>query len=492
MAVLTDLPAELLEQIYHFLGSIDDVHCFGRACKTTYHNIKRQNVYVEIMRSVVQHSPQHRYDYQLCRMLNLHTRIVHHFEQNGGHLPVTRTNALGYTLNEWENALALASVPITCESSLCSECLPDEMVYEILARYQGLRTLEDIWLERQLNESDFLAVDGTSDADQIMQSFHTLVGRAEEFRDGDISARNSKTPETKSYTTFNADQRARFYSAVVCVWLLNEIRWVLTNFAYPGGFNIPIMVLEGCRENIAKQKSTCLLDELDQHAIFTFMYHHLLPSYGTFLADRDSSKLPFTFCSDFMKDSPHCIRLLQLFLAAGQTYLQPPDLIDLIVRSKVSRRAPYPLMTLPVSTENWIRPSRAFALPHHFGLCDNRYKSLIQRASLIHLSLIIRSSFHQTQDDMSQNRLTAPALSQAPYDLKDHARQYFTERAMVAFELYEQRSSGLRNIRDGFWKVWDRVLWSVWWWANSEEKARAKMERWRQRRQWVGGRIPRA
>tara|TARA_R110002003_G_scaffold32_7_gene1960 strand:+ start:16645 stop:17268 length:624 start_codon:yes stop_codon:yes gene_type:complete len=175
-------------------------------------------------------------------------------------------------------------------------------------------------------------------------------------------------------------------------------------------------------------------------------------------------------------------RLLQLFLHAGQTYLQPPDLIDLIARSQVSRKSPYPVLTLPTTTEKWHRPSQAFAFPANIPLCDERYKRTLLRASLTHLNLIARSSFHQTRATVSPT-VTAPADEQL-YDLRDHANHYFLDSVLVEFERYEKKATGdgkkRDNIRSVFETRWENVLWSVWWWANSEDKARAKMERWRE------------
>jgi hypothetical protein len=64
--------------------------------------------------------------------------------------------------------------------------------------------------------------------------------------------------------------------------------------------------------------------------------------------------------------------------------------------------------------------------------------------------------------------------------LRDHASDYFIDRALVAFEMHESPGEERRDIREAFAENWDDMLWCVWWWANSEEKARALMERWRE------------
>lgn len=304
MANLQSLPPELLEMIYRSLGSIDDVHYLGRACKKTCDIIQRPVIYVGIMRSVIGEAPQHRYDLQLCKMLDLHKSLVARMQQDSSQLPATRPNPFGYALNDWESAVVTATTPTTCDEMCCTNCLPDETVYSILARYQGLRVLEDLWLERQLNASDFFSADESPDANalSIVRGYQVVVNRSELYRHGEIPTRRTTTPETSDYTALNADQRARFYSAVTCVWLLNEIRWVFTNVTYPTRFDVQRKLLEACKEKFSGQRRMPLLDELDQYAVFKFMYHHLLPMYSTSLADEGVANLPFTFSTNFNKD----------------------------------------------------------------------------------------------------------------------------------------------------------------------------------------------
>jgi hypothetical protein len=167
-------------------------------------------------------------------------------------------------------------------------------------------------------------------------------------------------------------------------------------------------------------------------------------------------------------------------MTAGQTYLQPPDLIDLIARNNAARRPPYPLIAFPENTRVWQRPSQAFAFSANSGLnlFDEGIKRLIRRASETQLNLIARSSFHQKSDTRSPT-VSSPRGNDA-YIMRDHASDYYLDRAMVAFEKFENRASDLQSIREVFPRKWEDTLWSVWWWANSEDKARVKMERWRE------------
>jgi hypothetical protein len=323
MAMLLQLPPEILELVFHGLGSIDDVHHLARACRKTYDVIRRQNIYVEIMRSVISHSAQHRFDLQLCSLLNLHRYIVGHMQSGGVQFPATQATPYGYSLNYVEKQLEYSVAPIQFGLTESLESLSDATVYDILARYQGLQVLQKIWLERQLKDGDHLAVDDCSDPTELTRLYAILIDRDSDFRDGHriVLSRNPKTPETQAYTTLNADQKARFHSAVTSVWMLNEIRWVLTNFVYPTRFTVQVRLLERCKELIDSQRESPILDELDRYAVFRFLYHHLLPLHGIFLADRDSSRLPLTFAAEGFKDVTHCARSVISILGSFTRHL---------------------------------------------------------------------------------------------------------------------------------------------------------------------------
>ncbi|KAE8850294.1 hypothetical protein PTNB85_00710 [Pyrenophora teres f. teres] len=454
MAVLTDLPVELLVCVFHYLESIDDVHYLGRVCKKTYGIISQRSFYLEIIRTVIQYAPQHRYDYQLCNVLRLHHNVVNdlerHYRTSLGVVPGT-VPLYDFT-SSWQQSLK--SITSSC-SDLAA--WSDNAVCDVLARYQGIRILEDVWLERELSETDFVTVDGSSDAQQLEDRYFDLCDRNDQFADGELPPRNPQNPHTQSYIKFNSDQRGRFYAALVYVWLLSEIQWVSTQLVQLGSVSMSGLVrsLENCKNSMAKEQASPLLDELDRYAVFTFLYHHLFPLYAEFLADQDSSQLPLTFDSDFNNHGAHW--MLQLVLMAGQAYLQPPDLIDLLVREK------------PVST----------LFPVGVSLCDESYQESFQIMSQYCLSVICRSSILSERQRAVLRPIGLPALGKGLFRVvADYTRMYLSERAMVAFEMHESRREDMRVVRTAFPREWKHMQWSIWWWANSEDKARMKMERW--------------
>lgn len=292
-AGFTDLPAELIEMIYHQLDSIDDVHSLSRTCSTAYHAIEKRTVYTKVMRSIIGRSWQHRFDLQLCNALELHREIVRHFEQCGKPLPVSAKHDLHD--NDWETKLANVTYIPECGYGPCAICIPDTVIYDILARYQGLRVLEAMWLKRQLEEPDILTADATTQDEHFLHRYLDLLGRVRDFESGDSPARTPTEPATRHYTELNRDQRGRFYSAIVFVWILNELRWALTNFDHRSPNLCLVRILERSRKDLTKRQHEPVLDQLDQHAAFTFIYHHLLPKHSPAMQDQNSSKLPLTF-----------------------------------------------------------------------------------------------------------------------------------------------------------------------------------------------------
>ena len=121
-------------------------------------------------------------------------------------------------------------------------------------------------------------------------------------------------------------------------------------------------------------------------------------------------------------------------------------------------------MAPPLTTEQWVRPSGAFAFPPNIAFDDVRYRSTFIRLLDAHVSLINRA-FRQSVLNSSR--------------IQDSAKRYFIDSAVAAIEKDENFMENSKSARDIFGGKWQRHgLWSVWWWANSEDKARAIISRW--------------
>lgn len=480
MTPLTGLPPELIELIFHGLGSIDDVHHFGRVCRKTYDVLQNRSAYVEIMRSIILQSSIHRFDVQLCRMLDLHNQLVKHFQD--GHDPITPSSITptvmgtgNAIMNQWETQLyeAITDGHYLRDDQRLRDELSKARVYDILARWQGLRVLQDLWVSRQLREADYLPGSCNFDADIFTATYEQLQKRDEEFA----------CNHHEDYNSFNADQTARFYSAITGLWLLNEIRWVFAQFKYPHhNFYVPLRILDVCKGHLASQAQTPLLDQLDLYSVYTFLYQHLLPLNMMPFSDQNSCELPLTYPSNLQSTAEYNARFLQLCLTAGQTYLQPPDLIDLVIRTKLMKRSPFPNLHLPASTKIYMRPSNPVHYPPDRSLTENGSMPPSRRplSSLAarELGLIQRSTVAQTSIDPVRDAVSNP--HKGLFSLQDRLDDWLKDRCQKEFDRSARRD---RLDVDGmFEECWKRdVRWQVWWWANSEEKARMKMERWRVR-----------
>lgn len=143
------MPPELLESIYHHLHTIDDVHNLGRTHSKIFYIIEIRIVYTEIMRSIIGRSCVHRYDLQLCSIIDLHRKVLEHFGDDG--IPSRGTsNQSHQRYKRREESLASTTAVADCPFDPCATCTPDAIVYNILARYQGLRVIENLWPRRQI------------------------------------------------------------------------------------------------------------------------------------------------------------------------------------------------------------------------------------------------------------------------------------------------------------------------------------------------------
>jgi hypothetical protein len=490
MATFKDLPFEIIEMIYLHLGSIDDVHSLGRAFKYAYAVMQERKEYLDIMRAIIYHSPCHRFDVQLCQMLDLHRDIVQHFQGGGPPFKPTLPSPLGV-----ENT-NISPMEERILSSFSNASLPegpssisDNRVCEILARWQGLRLLQDLWLARDLDEADYLPVDFTQNPKTFVDAYTVLQERYED-------------PEPPPELYCNFDHRTRFHSSITRLWLMNELRWVWTNFTYPPSrFAVQLRISQICMDKLNELDETPLLDHLDTYSMYTFLYHHLLPLHSRVLADGCSSKLPLTFSSDLSVprniprsnrdhpiDTAHNVRFLQMCLSAGQTYLQPPDIIDLVVRSKLMQLHPLQVSDfhVPASTQEYTRPYTAYyfnsPLPNQNPTASANYPrflmesvgslSLIQRATYVDLRRMVPATVDPSIE------VPVPRRGEL-FQLNDLFDEWFFDKIVKLHPwLATSNRPGLVKDLKPKWKKDAR--WRIWWWANSDAKADMKIVRWKE------------
>ncbi|OCL12490.1 hypothetical protein AOQ84DRAFT_152993, partial [Glonium stellatum] len=281
MVFLTDLPNELLVQIFCSLDDIDDALHFGRACTVINRILKSPEFYLVIMRSIIVSSNTHRFDIRLCHILDLHRELVNYFSAGGANIsayaPTPGTTL--YTLNSWETKLHECIMD-------CPDEIEDEQVFDTIARWQGLRVLQDLYISKELAQKDYIHPKYYSE--DIFQRLDLLQNRVTESLE-DKPPTSTKPNGQKR--TFDAEQTSRFYSAVTCYWLYNEIRWCLSHISY-SDWRVPDLLRNTLLAHLDSLTSSPLLFTLDVLSIHEFLYSHLLPLHSRGLADQQPPPTP--------------------------------------------------------------------------------------------------------------------------------------------------------------------------------------------------------
>jgi hypothetical protein len=480
MAILLALPTELLTLVYKNLDSIDDVHHLALACKATYLAINPSSTYRGVMKRIICTSHQHKFDIVLCYLLELRKKIVHYFQSGGkrnliGTGPGDTHHTIAMALRDGFREFALKDDPMSPYTEIS-----DSYLDEILARWQGLRVLQSLWLERELVDDDYLVPDHTRRRPAFAAAYKALHARGWGYENELVkSGRETHCLDGRG---FNAEQKIRFHAAVTRIWTLNEIRWIFTNFDF-GATNQPSpqqayfwSFLCLCNAFFRNYGGVPVLDRLEEYSLHTFLYHHLFPTHSRSLANQSSSRLPLTF-PDSCLDSPgNPTMLLEFCLITASTYLQPPDIIDLVVRCKLKHRRIISHAYFPISTHNNILPCPDYQYPANLSLED----------PASHAPLMIILNRHRRA--MISAARAQPLLFQPlnpglwlPRPDPDYLVPVFHQRILTEFDLYAR--PGRPDLALCFYENWKiSARWGIWWWASSEEKARMKLERWREER----------
>ncbi|OCK83259.1 hypothetical protein K432DRAFT_322613 [Lepidopterella palustris CBS 459.81] len=442
MAIISDLSNELLVHIYSNLGSIDDALHLGRTCSTTHIILENPKFHLSIMRSIIMSSDIHRFDICLCKVLDLHSKFVDHYSSGGALIsgaptssPHPTSNTFGYFDQElWERVM---QGPL--------HTLKDSHVYDILARWQGLRVLQDLYLARELTDYDYINPLNINPRFQ-MDRLDTLQDRSySHYSRCHPQAHGTLQPHSR---VLDSHQTARFYSAVTYYWLINEIRWCLSHITFKN-----IQYLFGLRYTFQTHLETLtaspLLFTLDVLSIYEFLYLHLLPNHSRCFEEQDPAKTLLTCPSRHHEDRAQGF---QECLAYASSFLQPPDLIDLAIRDRLVHKWPYAFLPYPDSFYTHTHPTP----DAHYNITNCSFS-------------------YRGPPTMFQSVTPYPVLV-----LTEGHHAYLKSRVFVTFKDGGTRPNP-RTIEEVFIERWsEEVRGSVFFWAQSSIKAEMLMERWRE------------
>ncbi|KAF2813223.1 uncharacterized protein BDZ99DRAFT_556591 [Mytilinidion resinicola] len=482
MASLNGLPNELLVEVFSRLGGIDDVINLSQSFPGAQQVINTRGFYLSIMRAVILSSHTHRFDVQLCRLLALQKDLPNSLSATQPCIYITRDAPLAVATFRDANELRLRDSILEAVHGIS-----DDQIDDIVARYKGLRTLQSLYL---LTPPTAPFLDPNLQDNELLRSSDAVQARNPEPADADLL---SNASQRLGYTrVLDSAQRGRFHAAVTHYWILHIVRWTQCHFGYlyPSmGSNLRYDILTF----LGLQCTSPLLDTFDLLEVYSFLYKHLLPRHARTLADQDTSMTYLSHTSGSYPDDgqrlfPTALPSLNIppnthshltvnptlsragygtgavrpldtvgsfktFYLGACAALSPADIIDLTIRDYLMRHPPYPLLTPPSS-------SLAAWVPSSDCIMDRQHR-WVRLGSFTNDHSIYRGVTH---DD--------------PHFI------FLQERiVLLAAESLKGYKGKLDRVK--MWNNWRKdVKGCVWWWAASEEKAKMKVQRWKEKGLW--------
>ncbi|PSN61082.1 hypothetical protein BS50DRAFT_593413 [Corynespora cassiicola Philippines] len=310
MVGLQDCMNELLLKIYLHLHSIDDAIHFARCTKRLFAVFDTKRL--QIMKNIVLNSSIHTHDIALCHFQDAyHEFPTEQLPGSFGHMPVE-----------------LRPLPLRFEQCLHANSLSDRQVWDVVARWQGLKSLQHLYLDPKINrrymESSCLTGDNEPpemEAVDILQLFR--------------NDKKHEDPSTEVPTTivFSPSEKGRFYKALTGYWLAIESRKFAELCCYPR-----LSIQNEIWDKVATmwQEKKDLQDSLDVLEVHDFVYGFLCRHIGG--TDVES----FTDWVDegWLFKNETLKREWAYFTRAVWLFLSPPDILELFHLTSLSKKHP--------------------------------------------------------------------------------------------------------------------------------------------------------
>ncbi|KAF2761906.1 hypothetical protein EJ05DRAFT_507521 [Pseudovirgaria hyperparasitica] len=344
------LPFEILEEIYKHLGTIDDAHHLARTCKRINQVMDLDGVYKRIMGMIIVpytyiksyktnkyqvNSKVHRFDKQLCNLLVAHHHILEHFTENGI-FPQCKDPSLP-TSDQGPDPGAVDLSRATCPSWKSPEYewrITDTEIFDILARWQGLREIQHLYTKQTASKMSYLNPWMWGQHDELQLAAlhrHYIYITNMGFEGVRVDALPNRDTHMDS---FDAEQTDRFYVALTLNWVLQQHRWCLIslNCATPMIAEKAKSAFEAMlQHDEARWGKRSLLDELDLLEVYEFLYHAMLPvAFRVLHGDGQTSGIGRTRVGQQAYEVS-AGRLLRRRLQTKMAMFQPPDIVEAIL-----------------------------------------------------------------------------------------------------------------------------------------------------------------
>ncbi|EON61313.1 hypothetical protein W97_00526 [Coniosporium apollinis CBS 100218] len=401
------------------------------------------------MRSIIIHAKHHEYDIALSHLIEQRQSFIS-FYAAGGCASPRRKEDRRTTLSTSDSLEWSTTLPTDCS-------LSDEMVCDILTRWQGLRVLQDLYLESEPPPASY----------RPMREYRAPGGSRRRTPAQSSSGSQSITVFDPAYDTidcggrtFDAEQKQRFYRALTYLWLLGEYRWLLSHDHDQIRFDAAIKVdfdrklQSHVREPLAnfKQEDRAMLDALDALDVFEYLYTSLFPAHSSVIGtqlDCTSQKYDWRLPASVPDLDTKCA------LHRAAAVLRAPDIIEIVVRHKALHSSNQTSFDQSIDDQ----PSH---LPSKF-----LYEAVPQST----VSYI--GADRPRSDVFNRARSYPPLFDVSIYDVLQE------EVVVKAKLLLGIRDFSWINTRFSYARYWVReARGKIFWWAQSNAKAEIRLRRW--------------
>ncbi|OJD20571.1 hypothetical protein ACJ73_08091 [Blastomyces percursus] len=307
MALLLMLANELLLQIFKELGDIDDVLHLGQTCKHLYNLL-------EFGRNRL-HAEHHKYDLRLCYLIEMNQQYTSSYSTHQGSPPASSRPQSSVF---WR--LYAAS----------EDTLSDHFTWWIVCRWQGLRLLEDLYLNQSTHSAFCCSVFPYDD--EHVSNENVRYNICDALAAEEPLARPPIETFQRSRTLSSFRQTQRFYQVLTAHWFAVEALCLARVSAYPT-VSEQLKVFAQVAVIWQEGHGRTLSESLDMVEICDFVWGFLGRKIFSNVQDCPSWIQGEEDMGFFPDDEEPENSKWDYFVKCTLQYLRPPNIIELLLLS---------------------------------------------------------------------------------------------------------------------------------------------------------------
>ncbi|KAF3482085.1 uncharacterized protein GIQ15_04844 [Arthroderma uncinatum] len=307
MASLLNLPNELLLFIFKELGDLDDVAHLERSCRHLHSLLEYGSHRLDIFRAVIINAEHHKYDVDLCYFIEANQAYASNY--------IDKLIPADDSRPRYSKFFEIYDEGVNT--------LTDEFVWWIACRWQGLRILQDLYLNSSINASFCRSVYTYNEHDTSCT--HTCNRLAAE---GPLHKPNVGPLTLNTVTSFSSRQTQRFYQALTAIWLPIEALVLARVSVYPTSdeqqivFDYVTDIWEGDGRG-SLSESFDILETYD--FVWRFLGRRIFPKVDDYTS--------WTRNRHFKAHGSSEVKAWDNFVKFTRQYLRPSSIIELLLLS---------------------------------------------------------------------------------------------------------------------------------------------------------------